>query len=241
VQEVPERHGGARQEAQEDSPEADTEMAQDEDIVTSIEVEAIMEQEAEPMHRSSVPSVADGGDDFDSDDDENEVVSATLISFDVEATEATDVPSGLWSAELRPTVSPEVRPPGFLGVMFMSTTLTRLPAFTASKILSEAIMRILFAPYQAMALRLAARAFRLRHGLSVTDILGVHPLSGICLTWFVNFVGAELLSLSICGEIWAVARSLARYFHMSEEKWLETGGYEWKYIIRPDRYPESLV
>lgn len=239
--EAPDRTDNEREEVQEGNPgvEAENDEA-DEDIVTSPEVETIPEQETEPVRRSSAPSVADGGEDFDSDDDEHEVVSATLISFDVEATEATDVPQGLWSAELRPSVGPEVKPLGPLPSLYFSTMLTRLPSLMAAKILNDAILRILIAPYEAMSLRLAARVFRLRHGLPVADILGVQPFSGLCLTWFVNFVGAEFLHLSICGEIWTMSSSLARYFHMSEEQWLESGGYEWKDIVGSFACPEAL-
>jgi hypothetical protein len=60
-------------------------------------------------------------DDFASDDEETEIISATLISFDVEATDpspdptnpasasgnggAADATPGIWSAELRPNVA----------------------------------------------------------------------------------------------------------------------------------------
>ena len=179
------------------------------------------------VRRQSLYSAA-GVEDYGSDDDEHEVVSAALISFDVEATEATDVPpQGLWSAELRPSVGPEPRAGSALLPTYLSTMLTRLPSLMAAKIMTDAIVRLSIAPYEAMALRLAARAFCAPHGLPSEHILGLHLLSGLNLTWFVNFFGTELAHLVLSGEVWSMFTSISQYFHMSEEEWNEYEGKEW--------------
>ncbi|KAK3904302.1 hypothetical protein C8A05DRAFT_31930 [Staphylotrichum tortipilum] len=79
------------------------------------------------------PGAAPPHDDFASDDEETEIISATLISFDVEATDPTtpldpsapnsssanpnsasanDNTPGVWSAELRPNLAEGARPGG---------------------------------------------------------------------------------------------------------------------------------
>lgn len=183
-------------------------------------------QQPELARRQSVYSAA-GGEDYVSDDDDHDVVSAALISFDVEATEATDVPpQGLWSAELRPS-APESRSAGTPLPTYLSTMLTRLPALMAAKIITDSILRLSIAPYEAMALRLAARAFCARHGLPCSSILGLNPLSGISRTYFVNFLGAELTNLVLSGEVWSTFTTISQYLHMSEQEWNDFEGKDW--------------
>lgn len=199
------------------SPEAGTPPAE----------EARAEPERQPTRRRSIQSGA-GAEDFEeSDDDVHEGVSATLISFDVEATEATtDVPHGLWSAELRPSLSAEQRPLGSANV-YLSTMLTRLPSLMAAKILNDQILRLVITPFEAIALRFVVRAWQVHHGGMWGDILSCSPPFGLTLTWIVNMLKAEFVHLSICGEVFALSSSLASYCHMSEEEWKETGGNDW--------------
>lgn len=164
------------------------------------------------------------GDDFGSDDEDNEGVSATLISFDVEPTESDNAPPGLWSAELRPSSSPDSRSNGAAPPVYLDTLLTQLPALIASHIFTDAITRALVAPYEATALRLVARMYRLRQGLSCWDIYNANMLSGITSTSLVNFLGTELLYLTLSGEVWAVFTGIAQWFHMTEEEWKEDEG-----------------
>ncbi|CAH0029079.1 unnamed protein product [Clonostachys rhizophaga] len=159
-------------------------------------------------------------EEFASDDDDHDVVSATLISFDVEATDATDVPQGLWSAELRPSTGPDRRM--LTGSpIYLSTMLTRLPSLMAANIFNDQVIRLMIAPYEAMALRLSARAFCIGRGLPCDNIFSVHPLSGLNVTWLVNFLGFELLHLMLSGEVWSLFAYLAQSFHKSEEEWKE--------------------
>lgn len=203
------------------------------DLLTSPESEMPPELGTNQNRRDSLPSVGGARDDFDSDDDEHEVVSATLISFDVEATEATDVPQGLWSAELRPSMSPDGRQSGPPTAVYLSTMLTRLPSLMAAKMLNDSLLRLLVTPCEAMALRYAASVFLARHGLPMDHILDIRLLSGFTMTWLVNYLGGEILHLAACAEVWTISAALARHFHMSEEQWKESGGVDWTEWLGP--------
>ncbi|KAF4120463.1 hypothetical protein GMORB2_2901 [Geosmithia morbida] len=169
-------------------------------------------------------------DDYGSDDDdgdENEGVSATLISFDVEATEATEVPQGMWSAELRSSTGPDARS-GSSAPTYLSTMLTRLPALTAANIATDRIVRLLTAPHEAMTLRLVARVFCAQHGLPCDDVIfGFGLLSGLNATWLLNFFWTELTHFALSAEIWSVFTIIAQYFHKSEKEWEDFDSKDW--------------
>ncbi|CCF42400.1 hypothetical protein CH063_02819 [Colletotrichum higginsianum] len=158
------------------------------------------------------------GDDYGSDDEEDGGVSATLISFDVEATDSTDAPPGLWSAELRPSTGPEGSGHG-ASVQYMDTMLTRLPACLASDIFTVISGYILVSPYEAVALRLVARSYRERMGLPTFDIHDTNIFSGMTMRGVTNFLGLEFMHLVIAGELWALVTGLAQWFHLTEEEW----------------------
>lgn len=157
-------------------------------------------------------------EDVASDEEDNEGLSATLISFDVEATESAEAPAGLWSAELRPSGGPEIRP---LAPVHLDTGLTQMPVGLACDILTDAIVKLMVAPYEAAALRNMAAIFLLRQGLSVAAISRVRPFEGLTMTALVNFMAIEFLSLSLRGEVWAIFTHWAQYFHRTEEEWKE--------------------
>lgn len=163
---------------------------------------------------------ARGGDDFASDDDEDGGISATLISFDVEATDATDAPPGLWSAELRPSAG---EGPGLPAppATYVDTMLTRLPACLASDIFTVISSYVLVAPYEAMALRLVARSYRARMGLPCLDIYEPNIFAGMGWRGLANFFGVEFLHLSVAGEIWAMVTLFSQVFHLTEEEFRE--------------------
>ncbi|KAG5940629.1 hypothetical protein E4U53_007553 [Claviceps sorghi] len=173
----------------------------------------------ETIRRASVLSTR--GDEFPSDDEENEGVSATLISFDVEASESQDAPPGIWSAELRPSAGPDTRSGTSQQPVYMDTLLTRLPSLAAANLLADAAIRILAVPCEATALRLVAQMFRLRQGLPCGDIFDVGFLGGVTSTWLVNFLGSEVLNAALCSEVWAALTFIFHWHHMSEDEWKE--------------------
>lgn len=171
-----------------------------------------------PVEAVRRPSTFSMRDDF-SDEDENEGANATLISFDVEATEASsDGPQGLWSAELRPSVN-DAR--GLSSPSYVDTLLTQLPPLLANYIFSEAAIRILTAPYESMSLRLLARTFRLRLGLPSHDIFNVNLFSGLNSTLVINFLSSQFIHLVLCSELWAGFATVSELLHTTPEEWRE--------------------
>lgn len=123
-------------------------------------------------------------DDFSSDEEATEeIVSATLISFDVENNPENPDPSndnnmppgGVWSAELRP--NPGNDPMGGSdghgrdgdGVrrplkVFRDNALTQLPASIAAGVLARRISSVMLAPLEASAMRQIAWLWCLARG-----------------------------------------------------------------------------
>ncbi|KID87590.1 hypothetical protein MGU_05239 [Metarhizium guizhouense ARSEF 977] len=174
---------------------------------------------AEPQTPRRASLFSTRGEEYPSDDEDNEGVSATLISFDVEASESQDAPPGLWSAELRPSAGSDSRSNGSPQPIYLDTLLTQLPAAMAAHVLVDAVSRVLMAPYEATALRLVARSFRSRQGLPCWDIYNANMLSGFTSTALVNFLGTQLLHLTLASEAWAVVTCVSQWFHMTEEEW----------------------
>ncbi|KAJ6785113.1 hypothetical protein PWT90_08108 [Aphanocladium album] len=171
-------------------------------------------------HETHVNSYMNGEDEYGTDEDESERVNTTLISFDVEATEASpDAPAGLWSAELRPSQATDAR--GDTQPVYLDTLLTQLPALLAANIYTDTCLRLMMAAYEATALRLMARCHRIQHGLSCDDIYAPNVLSDLSWRAVTNLLGAELIHITISGEIWAAFTGLAQYFHVSDKEWKE--------------------
>ncbi|KAK3327631.1 hypothetical protein B0T19DRAFT_168869 [Cercophora scortea] len=177
---------------------------------------------ADPVRRQSLVSVRE--DEFASDDEEQDGVSATLISFDVEATESTDTTMpGVWSAELRPNVS-DLRALAGQEPRYRDNALARLPSILAADTLSLSLGRFIMAPLESLVLVKIARGYMLRHGMSVD---GVHEIAFWDGSWtrMVNVLGLELVLLLIHGEMWGFVCVLADYFRSSEEEWKERNGF----------------
>ncbi|KAF4465548.1 hypothetical protein FALBO_7599 [Fusarium albosuccineum] len=173
----------------------------------------------EAVRRASTFSAR--GDEYDSDEEDNEGVSATLISFDVEASESNDAaPPGLWSAELRASAS-DARSALVPQTTYYDTMLTQLPPLIATHVFSDAVIRLLTAPYEAMALRLVARTFLLRLGLPCSHVCGSNLLSHLNLTSATNFLATQVIHLALCGEIWAGFTAVATFLHTTPEEWRE--------------------
>ncbi len=180
--------------------------------------EADADVQSAEHHEVHADSYMNREDEYATDEDESERVNTTLISFDVEATEASpDAPPGLWSAELRPSQAADVR--GDAQPVYLDTLLTQLPALLAANIFTDTSLRLMMAAYEATALRLMARCYRLQHGLSCDDIYAPNVLSELSWRAVTNLLGAELMHITISGEIWAVFTGLAQYFHVSDKEW----------------------
>ncbi|KAF5027859.1 hypothetical protein F66182_47 [Fusarium sp. NRRL 66182] len=167
------------------------------------------------------------GDDYASDEEDNEGVSATLISFDVEATaESSEAPPGLWSAELRPSV--DARGALVPATAYCDTMLTQLPPLIASHIFTDAVLRLVAVPWEATALRLIAHSLLRKIGVPTNGICGSNFFSQLNLTFAINFLGTQVLHLALCGEIWAAFTTIATVFHTTPEEWRESEEEEGK-------------
>lgn len=134
--------------------------------------------------RSHAPNT----EDFSSDDEATEeVVSATLISFDVEnnpdnpdPTNDSNIPPGVWSAELRPNPGND-SPLGRDGDdgaarsrqparMYRDNALTQLPASIAAGILARRVSSVLLAGLEASAMREVAGLWCRARGVSADGL-----------------------------------------------------------------------
>lgn len=130
-----------------------------------------------------------------SDDEDAELAQATLISFDVEATESMDNSLGTWSAELRS--ANEVRPSK--DVKYRVTGLTLLPTILATEGLREVIAGVLVMPLEAVMARIIARAYRQSAGLGTSDIYRLTELVPAFELLFSVFT----LQVAVTGIAWA--------------------------------------
>ena len=151
-----------------------------------------------------------------SDEEDGEMAQATLISFDVEATESMDNSLGSWSAELRSANEPRLSQ----DVKYRVTGLTLLPTIMATEGLREVIAGILVMPLEAVMVRIIARAYRQSAGLSTSDIYRLRELVPAFETLFSAFT----LQLAVTGVVWAgfsVGSQwwAARKYPKMENKW----------------------
>ena len=130
-----------------------------------------------------------------SDEEDAEMAQATLISFDVEATESMDNSLGGWSAELRS--ANEQKPTA--EIKYHVTGLTLLPTILATEGLREIIAGVLVIPMEALMVRIIAKAYRKSAGLSTSDIYGLRGL----VPAFENLLTVFTLHLALTGLVWA--------------------------------------
>lgn len=173
------------------------------------------------------------GDYYASDDEDNsaDMVSTTLISFDVEATDATDPPPGQWSAELRPNII-DGRPAGSNSrqPVYRSTALTRLPAGLAADMLVWFPTRWMAVPTEMVVWRWFLRGYMASRGLGVEGVYGVREL-GLGWRGIGQLLALDLVYLFVQGEIWAVMYQVANGARMTEE--------EWEYVDGEDEASEN--
>ncbi|KAK3945186.1 hypothetical protein QBC46DRAFT_373023 [Diplogelasinospora grovesii] len=185
-------------------------------------------QDMPPLRRNStVPEIPPQEPDFASDDEEPEdqISSATMISFDVEAVESSNNhhhhhrPSGVWSAELRPSVGDGGRAQM---AVYRDTGLMRLPAIIACDALTISPSRILTGPLEAIVWLSLAR------NCAARGMPGAPPLSVLNeLGWFAGFywrniiklLGVEMVLWWLHGDLWGLWTMVADCFHITEEEW----------------------
>ncbi|KAJ2975207.1 hypothetical protein NUW58_g8423 [Xylaria curta] len=172
------------------------------------------------IHRQGTFS-SRGGDGYATDEEDPEMVNPTLISFDVDTSESTEPPAGIWSAELRPSNSGDPRTQQKEAPRYVVNTLTSLPSLLAGDILTSSLTHIFLAPFDIMTFRSMARAFALKFSLPMDHMFEGSLADGPVTRMMLNLFQAEVLKFVISFGAWAIVTCVAQRFHVPEEEWKE--------------------
>ncbi|CAP73558.1 uncharacterized protein PODANS_2_9250 [Podospora anserina S mat+] len=201
-----------------------------------------------PPRRQSITTTTTPGagiplvtDDYASEEEELEV-SATLISFDVEAADSSNTLSGnfssnpaetinsanpgIWSAELRPNPSENNRAAqASRERTFRDNKLRRLPAALATDVFAIGPSRLIMSPVAALCWTAMIRPYLARagrwgelEGVNEVGLWGAFSWEGVS-----SLVGMELVLFNLMGSVWTVVSGLAWTVKMDEEEWEECG------------------
>ncbi|KAI1342010.1 hypothetical protein F5Y15DRAFT_330333 [Xylariaceae sp. FL0016] len=160
------------------------------------------------------------GEDWATDEEDTETINPTLISFDVDTSESPDPPTGVWSAELRPSYAGDSRlnlprePP-----KYVVNPLTSLPSTLAGEIISDTLTHLLISPFEALALRGLARAFASKFDIPFDDVLAVDLRDGLSWRLATNILNIEALKFILSTEVWTVVAVLSQWLHVTDEEW----------------------
>lgn len=206
--------GAADQEIRHQTPEADapTSLALDQPSGETIPVGSI-------RRRGTFSSR--GGEDYATDEEDAEMVNPTLISFDVDTSESTEPPTGVWSAELRPSFSGDARQQPREAPLYIVNPLTSLPSTFAADILADFMTNILLMPLDSHAIPIAARALARRRGLPYDGMCDGSFLGGLTPRGVLNIILLDMARLLISGEVWAITTVLSRWLHVTEDEFRE--------------------
>ncbi|KAK0728144.1 hypothetical protein B0T26DRAFT_748410 [Lasiosphaeria miniovina] len=189
---------------------------------------------AGPVRRQSTASAR--GDEFSSDDEGGDIISATLISFDVEASEANDTHHGAaaWSAELRPNMS-ENRAAVAQEPRYRVNALTTLPSRMAADFLGAVATRIVTAPLASVIWTGIANCYLARGDGLAFDALAVFGFTLSALprwSWqrTRNLLGIELMYFTLRFGAWGLTTSLAKRYFMSDEEWEKKHGFTSEFL-----------
>lgn len=171
-----------------------------------------------------------------SDDEEDELAHATLISFDVEPTEGPESVAGPWSAELRSANEPKPSD----GVKYRVTGLTMLPAIMATEATRDIVTDILVMPCEAIMLRVLATTYRRSAGLGTYGLwpigLQINMSSAMNLMTVIGaqfFIsGIILTGFTIGTQVWLHRVRLQEWF-WRERQVFEYRFYSWVSYLLP--------
>ncbi|KAJ8126584.1 hypothetical protein O1611_g7051 [Lasiodiplodia mahajangana] len=162
-----------------------------------------------------------GGDDYATDEEDPEMVNPTLISFDVDTSESTEPPAGIWSAELRPSNSSDSRLHQKEPPKYVVNTLTRLPSLLAGDILTGSLTHIFLTPFEIPAFRAVARAFSVKFGLPVGHMFEANLSDGLGTRMISNLLQIAMLRFVVSFGAWAMVTGVAHRFHFTDKEWKE--------------------
>ncbi|KAH8764979.1 hypothetical protein F5883DRAFT_421463 [Diaporthe sp. PMI_573] len=208
-----------------------------------------------PSHRPQASQTADTDDFTDEDEDANEIVSATLISFDVENNPENpdpndaNIPPGVWSAELRPNPGNESQGGGG-GVggagdrdgedrsrrsprLYRDNALTRLPATLAADMLARRAASLLLAPLEAVVLRKIAESWCRPRGLSTAG------MGGFSRGMVLSLLAVEIVHFLFDADLWASISMVSNEFVVSSAEWEKMQKEEQERAQREQRPPED--
>ncbi|KAI5865455.1 hypothetical protein GGS23DRAFT_427440 [Durotheca rogersii] len=159
------------------------------------------------------------GEDYGTDEEDSEMINPTLISFDVDTSESTEPPTGVWSAELRPSFGGDSRQLPKEAPKYLVTPLTSLPSVLASDIIADFVINIISIPLDAYAFPTVARALARRRDIAHGDMFDESFLKSITWQGLLNIIQLDIIRLFISGEVWALATVLSQWLHVTEEEW----------------------
>ncbi|KAI0157623.1 hypothetical protein GGR57DRAFT_50763 [Xylariaceae sp. FL1272] len=161
------------------------------------------------------------GEDYATDDEDTEMVNPTLISFDVDTSESTEAPAGVWSAELRPSFNGDSRSQPREHRTYLVNALTCLPSSLAASILANTLTGIIMTPLSMITWRAMARVFSLKFGLPLMNLCRASLTSGLSTRMILNVFQTQAVIFIATCEIWAVITIMAQRSHISTEEWKE--------------------
>ncbi|KAI0011163.1 hypothetical protein F4779DRAFT_574526 [Xylariaceae sp. FL0662B] len=195
----------------------------DEDVPTSLALDVQTSGEPIPVgsiRRQSTFS-SQGREDFGSDEEDSEMVNPTLISFDVDTSESPEPPTGVWSAELRPSPGNDLRQQTKEPPKYIVNPLTVLPASFASDIITSFVANLLFMPLDAVAFPSLARSFARARGIPRDGMFDTSFLESFSWRALLNLVQLDVVKFLINGEVWALTTMVSQWLHVTEEEWKE--------------------
>lgn len=195
----------------------------EEDVPTSLALD--VPSSSEPIPIGSVrrrSTFSSRGDDYGTDDEDSEMVNPTLISFDVDTSESTEPPTGVWSAELRPSYASDSRQgQPKEAPLYIVNPLTSLPSNLASEILADFATNFCTIILDSHAFPIVARAFAQRRGIPYDNMDVGGFLGGLSWQGVFNIIQLDVVRLLISGEVWGFTTILSQWLHVTEEEWKE--------------------
>lgn len=140
----------------------------------------------------------------ENEDEDDEMVQATLVSFDVEASEM-EATGNAYSAELR-NMNAEPEP-----TAFRTNFLTTLPPILSTEIFAKVIGGIALVPLEMIMVRIVADGFTKSAGIemNVWEI----PRSW---EWVTNILATHAMDMVIGGLVWAGTSGVSYFIRVGE-------------------------
>jgi len=138
------------------------------------------------------------------ENEDDEIVHATLVSFDVEASEM-ETTGNTYSAELR-NMNAEPEP-----TAFRTNFLTTLPPIFSTEIFAKVIGGIALVPFEMIMVRIVAAGFTKRAGIK----MDVWEMPG-SWRWARNILVTHAVDLVVGGAIWMGISGISYFIRVGE-------------------------